>query len=66
MSTIWCANSLAHGNKTKMGQKPNFPEGQRRFNHNLATFLTNISSLSFTENDYLCTPCYQRSTEKFN
>jgi len=49
-----------------MGQKPNFPKGQRRLNHNLATFLTNISSLSFTENDYLCTPCYQRSMEKFN
>ena len=66
MSTIWCANSLAHGNKTKMGQKLNFPKGQRRLNHNLATFLTNISALSFTENDYLCTPCYQRSMEKFN
>jgi hypothetical protein len=66
MPTIWCANSLAHDDKTKMGQKPNFPKGQRRLNHNLATFLTNISSLSFTENDYLCTPCYQRSMEKFN
>ncbi|CAF1368187.1 unnamed protein product [Rotaria sp. Silwood1] len=66
MPTIWCANSLTHDDKTKMGQKPNFPKGQRRLNHNLATFLTNISSLSFTENDYLCTPCYQRSMEKFN
>ena len=66
MSTIWCANSLAHVDKTKIGKKPTHPKGQRRIGDDLANFLNYSSSLLFNENDYLCTRCYTTAKENFN
>lgn len=66
MPVIWCANVSAHHHKSKVGQKPSFPKGQRRINKNLADFLTYTSSISFDENDFLCTTCFESAMDKLN
>ena len=58
MSIIWYANASAHCHQTKIGRKPTHPTGQRRIDNNLAIFLTQHLSVSFEENDHLCSPCY--------
>jgi hypothetical protein len=63
---MWCANYTAHAHKSKVGQKPTYPKGQRRIDANLAAFLTYTSSIPYNENDLLCTTCYQKAKEKFD
>jgi hypothetical protein len=63
MSTGWCADYTAHADKTKVERKPSYPKGKRRIDFNLATFLTYTASIPFSENDYLCTICYQKAKE---
>ncbi|CAF4477650.1 unnamed protein product, partial [Rotaria sp. Silwood2] len=62
----WCANSIAHENKRKLGQKPTYPKGQRRVSHDLAAYLTNTSGISFNDYDFLCTPCFKSAQDGFN
>ena len=66
MSTVWCANLLAHINKTKVGQKPTHPKGHRRLDHHLATFLSNSWGISLNECDFLCTTCYQLGKNSYD
>jgi len=66
MSTNWCANFKAHADKTKRGQKPTFPKGKCRVHYDLAAFLTNTSGMSFNEDDFLCTCCYQLAKNSFS
>ena len=66
MSTVWCANLLAHINKTKIGQKPTHPKGQQRLDHHLATFLSNFWGISLNEYDFLCTTCYQLGKKSYD
>jgi hypothetical protein len=66
MCTVWCQNTTAHMNKTKIGQNPSYPKGQRRIGNDLAIFLTQNSSISFDESDYLCTICYLTTRQEFD
>lgn len=66
MATIWCANTTAHVNKTKIGKKPTYPKGQRRIGYILANFLNYSSSILFNDTDYLCTMCYQKAVAAFS
>ncbi|CAF4173888.1 unnamed protein product [Rotaria magnacalcarata] len=59
MPTIWCAKSDEHVGKSKVGQKPTFPKGKRRINHELAMFLTNQNGKYFQQDDFLCTRCFE-------
>jgi hypothetical protein len=65
MSVIWCANAIAHADKTKKGQKPTYPKGKRRIDHVLAVSLTDTFGISFKENDFLCTCCYESAIQSF-
>jgi hypothetical protein len=63
---MWCANSVAHADKTKKGQKPTHPKGKRRVDHDLAVFLTDTYGILINEDDFLCTCCYDLAKENLS
>ena len=68
MTVVSYANVSPHLNKTKIRRSATHSKDQRRID-SLSVFMnTRSTSVSFDENDYLCSPCYlavQRETESY-
>ena len=73
MPSQWCAHPVYHSGKTKIGQKPSHPLGNRKVDEELAKFIkdtyglsSNLTAESIEEGDLLCRTCYEKEMSRLN
>jgi len=67
MPVQWCCHPTFHASAYKIGSKPTHPRGDRKIDHELATFINQSDLLPRTgnemllqEGDLLCRSCYKK------